>query len=42
MNDLLAHMYVYGVCAWCPQRSKDCIRFLGTGDTDVHEPQHWY
>jgi hypothetical protein len=30
---VLACVYVYHMCAWCPRRSKECIRFQGNGVT---------
>lgn len=35
---MLMCMYVHHVCAWCPQRSEDGIRSLGTGVTEGCKP----
>lgn len=38
MGILPAHMAVYHLCAWCPQRLEEGIGFPGTGVLDGREP----
>lgn len=40
VNVLPVCTHVHRVRVWCPRRSEKCVRFLGTGVTDICEAAH--